>query len=365
MRYLFVTGHPAHVHLFKNVIRALEASGNEILVGAVTREMTTDLLKLFGIPYLVFGHTRPEMIGKALGVLPKELALLKLARDFNPDVFISTGSPYAAHVSAVLDKPHLAFGDTEDATLISRLMIPFTNVVCTPACYEGDLGPKQVRYNGYKELAYLHPTYFRPNRNVIDIAGLSSTEPYIIMRLASWDASHDLGGYGFGFKDSHEALTFVKELESSGRVVVTSDRKVGPPLDSFGLSISPELIHHVLAFAKLYIGEGATMAAEAGVLGVPWIFVSNRGRGFLSDQQNRYRLGYWVPSAEIALERARMLLSQGDLPEEWRRKRDFMLSEKADVTRFITEFIEGWPDSSVSAMERQVTPYAESAFLRK
>ena len=76
-------------------------------------------------------------------------------------------------------------------------------------------------------------------------------------------------------------------------------------------------------------------------------------------------MGYWVPSAEIALERARMLLSQGDLPEEWRRKRDFMLSEKADVTRFITEFIEGWPDSSVSAMERQVTPYAESAFLRK
>src|SRR5439155_24425713 len=107
MSYPFGAGHPADVHLFKNLISALEASGNVILVGAVTREITTDLLQVFCIPYLVFGHTRPEMIGKALGVLPKELALLKLARDFNPDVFISTGSPYAAHVSAVLDKPHL------------------------------------------------------------------------------------------------------------------------------------------------------------------------------------------------------------------------------------------------------------------
>jgi len=292
MRYLFITGHPAHVHLFKNVIKILEASGHEVLVGAVAREMTTDLLKLFGIRYLAFGRTRPEMIGKALDLLPKDLALLKMAREFNPDVFISTGSPYAAHVSALLDKPHLAFGDTEHATLTARLTIPFSSVVCTPSCYEGDLGPKQVRYNGYKELAYLHPTYFRPNRDVIDLAGLSSTEPYIIMRLASWDASHDLGDYGFGFKDDDQVLSFVRELESYGRVVVTSDRKVGPPLDAFGLSISPELIHHVMAFAKLYIGEGATMAAEAGVLGVPWIFVSNRGRGFLSDQQNRYGLGY-------------------------------------------------------------------------
>jgi len=30
-------------------------------------------------------------------------------------------------------------------------------------------------------------------------------------------------------------------------------------------------MHHVMAFASLYIGDSQTMAAEAGVLGVPFV----------------------------------------------------------------------------------------------
>ncbi len=163
MRYLFVVGHPAHVHLFKNVMRTLSGRGHEVFAAAVRKELTTALLEA------------------------------------------------AAHVSALLDKPHLAFGDTENASLTARITIPFTDALYTPDCFEGSLGPKHRKYRGYKELAYLHPKYFRPNRDSLRIAGLSESEPYLVVRLASWDASHDIGDRGFSFRSGEERLSFLKE----------------------------------------------------------------------------------------------------------------------------------------------------------
>jgi uncharacterized protein len=351
MRYLFVTGHPAHVHLFKNVIRVLGQGGHEILVGAVSREVTINLLESYRIPYAKFGRSQPELISKALGVLPKEISLLKVAREFDPDLFVSTGSPYAAHVSALLARPHIVFGDTENASLTARITVPFTDAVYTPSCYQGNLGPKHVRYNGYKELAYLHPKYFRPDRRVLDRVGLSQKEPYLILRLASWDASHDLGDHGFRFTDTRAAISFVEELQYLGRVVITSDRGVDAPLNDFALACPPEVMHDVLAFARLYIGEGATMAAEAGVLGVPWIFISTRGRGFLSEQQDRYGLGYWVRDIGTA----RKILAQfsvNDFQPDWHTKRQRMLAEKEDVVSFICRAIEAWSSARPTTERR-------------
>src|SRR2546427_4051027 len=263
------------------------------------------------------------------------------------DLLVSTGSPYAAHVSAILAKPHLAFGDTERAALTARITIPFTDAVYTPDCYQGYLGPKHRKYNGYKELAYLHPKYFRPNRGSLDAAGLSETEPYLILRLASWDSSHDLGESGFSFEDGQDALTFVRQMERLGRVVVTADSAVRPPLDEYTVRLSPERMHDVLAFATAYVGEGATMAAEAGVLGVPWIFVSSTGRGFLTDQQSRYGLGYWGRDRHGA-EDGLSHLALPNLRSEWQQRKERMLSEKEDVVSFITREIEKWPLGSVT-----------------
>ena len=341
MRVLFVVGHPAHVHLFKNVVRVLQSHGHEILVGAVAREVTTRLLDAYGIPYFVFGSPQPEIVSKALGIVPKDLSLLQNARQFRPDVLVSTGSPYAAQVSAVLDQPHLAFGDTEHATLIARLMLPFTDAVCTPDVFEGDLGPKHVRYRGYKELAYVHPKYFQPDPESLDRIGLSRKEPYVLLRFASWDASHDLGDRGFHFAGIDEAVAFVREIEAIGRVIVTSERKPVSQLAPYTLPIPPERMHDVIAFSRLYVGEGATMAAEAGVLGVPWIFVSTRGRGFLTDQQKRYGLGFWVRDLDEA-RRALPSVSGSGVLDEWKRRRDRMLSEKEDVVEFISNFVETW-----------------------
>jgi anthranilate/para-aminobenzoate synthase component II len=59
-------------------------------------------------------------------------------------------------------------------------------------------------------------------------------------------------------------------------------------------------MHHVMAFASLYIGDSQTMAAEAGVLGIPFIrFNDFVGRiSYLDELENKYELGYGIKTNE-------------------------------------------------------------------
>ena len=129
------------------------------------------------------------------------------------------------------------------------------------------------------------------------------------------------------------------------------------------------LIMLVMAFASLYIGDSQTMAAEAGVLGVPFVrFNDFVGRiGYLKELEDVYELGYGVhaspltadstikradgtaqPSGVEALyKRVEQLVV---MPAEERKatfqtRREKMLSEKIDCAKFLTYFIENYPDS--------------------
>ena len=84
-----------------------------------------------------------------------------LPASFRPDLLVGgVGNVYVAHVGKLLRKPSIVFDDIEHAEIDHRLMDPFVSVICTPSCYRGDIGTKQVRYNGYHEPAYLHPNRF-------------------------------------------------------------------------------------------------------------------------------------------------------------------------------------------------------------
>ncbi len=137
-------------------------------------------------------------------------------------------------------------------------------------------------------------------------------------------------------------------------------------------------MHHVMAFASLYIGDSQTMAAEAGVLGVPFVrFNDFVGRiGYLCELEDVYELGYGIhasvlpadspirradgsaqPSGvEELYKRVKELVA---MPSEERRatfqsRRQKMLSEKIDCAKFLTYFIESYPQSADQT--RNATP---------
>jgi len=114
-------------------------------------------------------------------------------------------------------------------------------------------------------------------------------------------------------------------------------------------------MHHVMAFASLYIGDSQTMAAEAGVLGVPFVrFNDFVGRiGYLRELEDVYELGYGIKasapgSVDQLCERVEELVSMPSAERKatFAARREAMLRDKIDCAKFLTWFIENYPQSA-------------------
>jgi len=333
LRVLFDVGHPTDVNVFRNVIKKLEKEGHSTKVTARDKENTVELLKTYGLDYEVSPHYK-GMLNKALGLPRADYFVYKVAKKFSPDVFISAGTPYAAQVSKMLGKPHIAFPNTEHAKLAIYLSKPFTDLICTPTFFKRDFGKKQKRFNSFNELTYLHPNYFTPDESIVEKLGLQK-DSYVLIRFSALDSHHDLSAKGFDFKSEEEVLEFIEKIEEFQRVVITSELKMGSKFEKYKLNVPSDKWHDFLYYATMYIGEGAKTASEGAILGVPAIYVSNTKRGYLDELEERYDMAYTIPDKDMALNKARSLLNQDNLKEIWRSKRDKLLKDKIDTVEFI------------------------------
>jgi predicted glycosyltransferase len=125
-------------------------------------------------------------------------------------------------------------------------------------------------------------------------------------------------------------------------VLVSAEGHLPPDLHSFRLSGPVESIHHLLAFAQVVVGESATMASEAAVLGVPAVFIATTGRGYTSDEERRYGLVRYFPETRLeeALEAIEELFASGSPRERGAISRQRLLAEKIDVTAWMTDYFE-------------------------
>lgn len=346
MKILMRVGTPKHVHVFKNMIQNLEKDGHIIKISAKDEEVTLHLLKMYGLDYEKAGKHTAGLFWKTVNMYKTCYGLYKTAKNFKPDLLVSFGSPPTAQVSALIRKPHIAFEDTEHSIEQYLLYSPFTNTICTPDCFKRDLGKKQVRFHGYFELCYLHPNYFKPDRSVLNELGLSKNDKFTIIRFVAWEASHDIKQKGF---DLGTKRKLVRELEKYSKVLITSEKPLPKEFKRYRIHVAPEKIHDLLSYATMYIGEGATMASESAVLGTPAIYVSTLRLGYTDEEEKRYGLVYNFSDPKTAgkqaFEKAIKLLENKNLKNEWGKKRERLLSEKIDVTKWMTEFIENYPAS--------------------
>jgi predicted glycosyltransferase len=326
------------------MINNLEKEGHIIKIVTRDKDVTLKLLDAYGFDYDVMSGYYNTMAGKMYDFAKTDLKLLKIAIKSKPDILIAVGDPYVAHVGKLIRKPSIVFTDTEHAKLANKLTFPFATVICTPSCFKEDLGKKQVRYNGYQELAYLHPNYFEPDASVLDDLGLSKNDKFVIMRFVSWSASHDVGQHGFDLKTKQK---FIEELEEYGRVFITSEANVGKKFEKYKIRVPPERIHDLLYYGTMYIGEGSTMATEAGILGTPSIYISSLvgTMGNFEELEEKYGLVYPFQDSRLASKKILQFLEEENLKTSWQKKREKMLSEKIDVTKFMTDFIKNYPES--------------------
>ncbi len=354
MKILFDIGHPGHVHLFKNVISNLEAKGYQLAVTSRDKDVTTILLNHYGFKHQVLTKAGKGFFRLFGEMLRRDYKIYRLARKFKPDILVGgVGNVSVPLVGKIIMKPSIIFDDTEHAKYEHVIIDRLASVICTPACYKTDLGKKQVRYNGYHELAYLHPNYFKPDPSVLGELGLTESDRFIIVRFVAWQATHDIGQHGF---DLHAKRKLVEELGKYARVLITSESALSQEFEKYRIATSPEKILDLLFYATMYIGEGATMASECAVSGTPAIYVNTLRLGYLDEEEERYGLVYNFSNPKLSqkqvLEKALELLRRGNLKEEWRARTKRLLSDKIDVTKFMVDFIENYPKSFHRYKER-------------
>ncbi len=341
-----IAAHPAHVHVFKNFIRNMEKRGHEFLITACDKDVSFQLLKAYKFKYENVGKYGKSVLSKIKDMLIIDYRMYKIAKEFKPDILLGVGAINASHVSALIRKPCIIIEDTEHVTEQQILFMPFISVVWTPSSFKKYLGKKQFRFNGFKELAYLHPNYFKPNPDILDELNLGKDEKYIIIRFISWNATHDIGYKGM---DLDSKIKLVKEMEKYGKVFITSESELEKDFEKYMISVSPEKLHDLLYYATLYIGEGGTTSTEAAILGTPSILIDSQAKfcGVHNELMNSYGLQIYYDSdkKEDAFKKAIEILKNENSKKDWQIKREKMLKDKIDVTKFMINFIENYPES--------------------
>jgi predicted glycosyltransferase len=326
--------HPAHVHFFRNFIKKMEKEGHKILVTVRSKEIAVDLLKQYKIPYIMLSKQK-KGIGLLKEFISRTYKLYRISKKFKPDCYMGIMGPSISVVGKLLRKPCYVFYDTEHAKITNIFAFRLATKVITPDCYMDNIGKKHVKYSGYHELAYLHPDLFKPKA----IKGIKKGKTYVL-RFVSWAASHDIGHKGLSLALKRY---IVKLLSEKGNLIITSESKLPKEFEKYRLSLPPNKIHDLLYYSDLYIGEGATMASEAAVLGTSAIYINTLPLGYINDQQRNGLVKYFDPRKENVdrkiIDYLHFLLSQKDLKKHSQKLRNKLLKNKVNVTDWMLRFI--------------------------
>lgn len=340
MRVVVDVNHPAHVHLFKNFIWEMEKKGHDILVTASRKDVSIKLLDIYGIDHIYLGSYGHALINKIVNIPVLDLKMYNAVKQFKPDIFIGMSSIRVAHISRVMGIPSIALQDTEPGFYQGKILFaPFTDAILTPSCFRKHYGKNQIRYNGYHELAYLHPNYFKPNLAVLEELGLRESDTFFILRFVGWGSPHEVGHHGIRNK-----INLVHELEKYGHVLITSEVQLPAELERYRIKVSPEKLHDLLYYATLYVGEGGTTASEAATLGTHAIHISSTAKHCgLFDHLRNYGLMWTSDDENGILDLIRDLLQNDNLWELGKEKRDKLIASNLNVTDFIIWFVENYP----------------------
>ncbi|SLM33152.1 conserved hypothetical protein [Desulfamplus magnetovallimortis] len=338
MNIFFNISHPAHVHFFRNTIANLKKRNHNIIVGARKKDITLQLLDQYGIDYILLTKKGSGALSLLLELMTQQLKLAHIIQKYKIDLMVQLCGIFNAPIGKLMNIPTIALSDTEIAKIDNSISFPLSTHVFLTSCFDHSIGgswKKQVHYPGYHELAYLSPKYFKPEKEIEKI------EKRFLVRFVSWEAAHDIGEEGLTLE---QKLILIKILKKYGKVYISSESPLPDSLKQYAFSLPFSEVHQFMANCDLVLGESATMASEAACLGVPAIYISNTERGYTTEQDKKYGIikYFKVHQWEEILKSAELWASS-DLREEWKEKRAAMLRDKIEVTDWLTDFINHYP----------------------
>jgi uncharacterized protein len=329
---LFDINHPAHFHLFKNLIHHFNTTGISYMITSRDKEMVNELLRHEGFPFVCVTEPAKTIPGMFWEMLKKNLAIYKMHKKQKFTHAIGT-SPSAAQISLITDIQSYNFCEDDDAVIPLQALAtyPFTTKIIIPDCLKYTMWvKKRINVPSFHELAYLHPENFKPSSTIIKSYGLRP-QKYIVIRLSALKAHHDIGIEGITSK----LLYQIKGICSAYSVVESHELRKH-------YSVQPWDMHHILAGAKMIISDSQTMSAEAMVMGVPSVRVNSfvGCHSIFDELEKNFCLGYgFLPSEDHKIiATIKSLLYNKNTVSEWKTKRALMLKRKINMHQWMVEY---------------------------
>lgn len=326
--------HPKDYLAIRRLGERCEAHGVRALWTVHDKDVLVSLLREHGFDPIVLAKAQKGLLRKLGELIVYDFRLAALARRERPLALIGK-TVSLAHVGRLLGIPALLINDDSAAAnpQYRYLACPFATRIITAECLGEDYGARQRVYPGLMELAYLHPRVFTPDPKLRSELGIGSDERLFLIRLAAFDAYHDVGGSGI----TRDLLGAVLDrLLPHGRAFIVSEAPLVGDLAHYRLPVAASRLHHVIAACDLVLGDGLTVCVEAALLGVPAIaFGSYIGKHAYSNEiEQRFGLmfGYTPNRASEFLARIDELLAREGLREDWARRRAAMLEVWDDPT---------------------------------
>ena len=237
-----------------------------------SKDVLEDLVKQEGWNYTnIFPEGRkikglPTYFGAAFNLVRTIFKLLKYTRGKKYHLFIT--DDLLTIVGWLRKVPSILFQDSDlHVVPESAILMRFATHILSPE--NADMGKynlKKIGYKGYKELAYLHPNQFSPDKSILK--GID-TERFFILRLVNLGATHDVGKKGIDNKKLDKIITL---LSKNGKVFISSERKLESKYEQYILKPDKvsDLVHYIY-YADMFIGDSQTTTSEAAIVGTPSI----------------------------------------------------------------------------------------------
>ena len=336
MKILVDIVHPADVLFFLNPVRRWRRSGHEVCVASRHKDVTEKLLDAFAVEHKVISSAGTNLWSLGVELFRRDIALLGLAKLFGPDVMVGFGGVAISHVGKLLGIPSVSFYDTERAPLQHRLTLPFISHLHVPESYDGPVARGRTsRFPGTKDLSYLHPDNFTPDRALALASGLADNSRNYFIRLVGWQANHDIGHGGW---DTDTLERFINYLGERGRVHISSELPLPAALAQYRYRGPVEHIHHLLASCDCYIGESATMAGEAVLLGVPAIYATHDRRCY-TDELAGKGLVWTVPRVDSQSLTAALGEVEAVGRREFMARLEVYLADKINLSDYVVDAV--------------------------
>jgi len=337
IKALFIMNTPADIYTWMYPIKILLEEGNEVRIIARDYSCTLDVLKELGFSFKSFKSIKSKYL-KIFEIFIHINKAYEVSKNFKPSIIIGFGVD-AALAAALLRKKCVVFMDNEPTPILQYLLTkPFVNAILTPSCFLKNLGNKQIRFNSFKELAYLHPKRFEPDPSIYNELGINKSEKFVILRFNGFDAMHDIGRSGFS---KNNKIKLFYEMKKYAHVFVSSEGNIPLELQQHKLTISASRIHHALYYASLVVADTGTVPWEAAILGTPAVIYGSFTRKFgnFKELENKYGLNFSFTDFDLALKKAIEILMNINSKNEWQIKRSQLIEDKSDAVDFIVSLI--------------------------